>query len=86
MYCVPPLDDRVVIAHYSGPEADAQFQIFDFKQLAPGGGARAARVMEFDRTIEALKGQGCDVHTWDINRWHQYKDAFLAGRLLRNTA
>ncbi len=78
-------EDRVIIAYYSGPEADASYQVFNFKGLSPGSAARGARCAEYDRLIEALKGQGCDVHVWDIATWPKYKRAFMSGRLRRNT-
>ena len=87
MYNVPALDDRVFIASYSGGEEPVpSYTIFDFEGLRPGSAARAARCLEYDRIIEALKGQGCDVHVWEPKAWAMYKEAFFAGRLLRNNA
>jgi len=77
----PPIDDRVVVAYYgeTGPDA----YIFDFCRLPVGSEARGARVREYERLLEALKGQGCQVCVWEIERWQGYRNAFYSGKFKR---
>lgn len=77
-YTSAPVDDRMVIAWYghNGPA----HSIFDFKRFRPGTDRRLSRVMEYDRQVEALKGQGCEVFTWSPHRWAGRRQAFYAGK------
>jgi peptidoglycan/xylan/chitin deacetylase (PgdA/CDA1 family) len=77
----PPTDDRVVVAYYGsqGPH----HIIYDFCRAPVGSPERGDRVRQYERFIEALKGQGCQVFVWDITRWAGYKKVFYSGRLKR---
>lgn len=73
------LNDKNVIAYYN-PDGQPRTVMFDFQGLPPGSGMRCARVAEYDRLIEALKGQGCDVHVWGIHYWQRVRESFWAGK------
>jgi hypothetical protein len=71
-----PVDDRLVIA-WASPYGPPRHELFDFHRLEPGSSYRAARAAEFDRYLEALRGQGCTVHVWDLEWWNRgYRDWF----------
>lgn len=70
------LNDQVIIAYYDLNNEPRHYR-FDFKGLKAGSDARWARWYEYDRQIEALKGQGCDVHVWDLHNWVRYREPFL---------
>ena len=77
-------NDKVVIAWYSSWDGQPFDQVFGFKGLKPGSPARAARVSEYERIIEALKGQGCQVHVWDLEWWNRgYREKFRRCQLRR---
>lgn len=71
-------DDRNVIAHYD-LDGEPHHKVFDFKRLKPGSDARVARCREYERIVEALKGQGCVVKIWPIEYWSKYRKAFYNG-------
>ena len=77
-----PHNDKVIIAHYDLAGLPHK-ELFSFGNLPAGSGARGARCSEYDRKIEALKGQGCQVHCWDTQYWPMYADAFFTGKLYK---
>lgn len=77
-----PTDDRTVLAYYDF-RGEPHVIVYDFKKAPPGSHERAQLVDPFERHVEALKGQGTQVHIWDIEHWPMYREAFLSGRLRR---
>lgn len=71
----PPTDDRVIVAWYS-EDGTPRTQVWDFLRLPLGSAWRCARVAEYERFKEALKGQGCELHVWHIHDWWRYRQAF----------
>jgi len=73
-------NDKVFICHYD-QVGEPFYVLFSFGQLPAGSAARGARVAEYERMVEALKGQGCDVHVFDPEYWARgCGRAFLKGR------
>lgn len=77
----PPVDDRVVVAYYG--DQGPHHYTFDFCRTPVGSEARGAKVREYERQLEALKGQGCQVHVWEIERWQGYRAPFYSGKFKR---
>lgn len=75
-----PHNDKVIVAFYT-TAGDPFHDVFSFGNLKPGSPARAARCAEYDRKIEALKGQGCQVHVWSPEYWPRYRQAFYNCKL-----
>ena len=76
-------NDKVVIAYYDF-EGKPQNYLFSFYDLPRGSAVRAARCNEYNRQVEALKGQGLQVHCWDLYTWQRYRKGFLNGKLRKN--
>ena len=63
------MNDAVIVAWYD-PHTNQRTHVkFDFYGLKAGSGARAARVDEYERFKEALRGQGCKVGVWTLGDW-----------------
>lgn len=78
-------DDRSVVAWYD-LKGEPNSEFFDFKKTRPGSNERCALVAEQDRFVEALKGQGCQVHVYDIYVWPNVSEAFYTGKYLTSRA
>ena len=75
-------NDKAIIAYYD-PEGVPHTILFNFENLKPGSAMRAAKCNQYDRILEALEGQGCDIHVWTPEYWPRYSAAFYAGNLLK---
>ena len=60
--------DWVMVA-YVDLTGQPQNYRFSFEGLPLGSGIRGAKVAEYDRQIEALKGQGCKVGVFHPDSW-----------------
>lgn len=79
----PPINDSVIVAYYDLRGNPVDFR-FDFQGLPLGSRIRSARCAEYRRLIDALKGQGCEVHVWDLHCWSNmnYRGAFYNKTLI----
>ena len=74
-------NDKLIVAWYSADTGAPHHLVFDFYGYRPGTAIRAARSGEYDRLVEALKGQGCQVHAWSLEHWNRgYRENFYSGR------
>jgi len=74
------LNDTVIVAYYSLNGQPVHYR-FDFNGLPLGSPSRAARVAEYERSIQALNDQGVKVFAWSAEHWPRYAASFLAGKL-----
>jgi hypothetical protein len=69
------INDKVIVGYYDYND-NPQTVLFDFKGAEPGSQERKNLVDPYERFVEALKGQGCEVHVWGVEYWHMYSHAF----------
>lgn len=74
-------DDRTVVAWYD-LKGEPNSEFFNFYNWLPGSNMRASYAAEQERFVEALKGQGCQVHVYDIYVWPNVSEAFYTGKYL----
>ena len=82
MNSIDEWNDKVIIAIDNGREI--RTEVFDFHGYKPGSNIRYSRVCEYERYIEALKGQGCKIGCWSPEYWWRVKDGVLAGKIKLN--
>lgn len=71
-------NDKVMLVTGNPHTGQIHKQVWSFYNLRIGSPERQNRTAEFNRYVEALKGQGVQVHVVSILDWWRFDSAFPA--------